>query len=173
MTLSRWLFSPLLALSFASPLSAQTDSLRGAAVYVGGGVSQYDLSGTGTAGLFAVRVDWAVIRPFILTEIGASVARVTQSGDESWLMVPEAQIQGQLTRGNFRPYLGVGLGVSIDARSENFGGVDTEPTLSAAAGFRLWFKRRVGARAELRVRGIGERFQGSTAEWSGGITWRM
>lgn len=61
----------------------------------------------------------------------------------------------------------------MDFRQEIHGGTETDITFSAAGGLRAWITERLGARAELRLRGVGRRFTGSAAEWTLGAAWRL
>jgi hypothetical protein len=61
----------------------------------------------------------------------------------------------------------------MDFRPDYAGGVESDVTVSGAGGLRWRITPRVGARAELRVRGIGDRFTGSAAEWTAGLSWRL
>ena len=162
---------PALCIGAAS-LDAQTDSTRLPSFHVGGGVSQFDLSGTGSAPLFVARAGWDWRRNLVL-EVGASVSRLDQDFATTTLIIPDAQIQAQAHVGNWRPYFGLGGGIAIDARNEALGGWNTEPVVSASAGARVWFRRWLAARGELRVHGIGSGFEGAAAEWSGGLQWRF
>ncbi len=54
--------------------------------------------------------------------------------------------------------------MAFDFREQEHGGTQSDLTISAACGIRRWFTDRFGARAELRVRGMGTRFTGSAAE---------
>jgi hypothetical protein len=156
----------------AAPSMAQSDSTRLPSLYTGGGVSQFDLSGTGTAALFVVRANWDWRRNVVL-EVGGGMARLDQDVGRTTLLVPEGQVQAQAHLGNWRPYIGVGAGVAFDVRNEAIGGWNTEPTVSASVGTRLWFRRWLALRAELRLRGIGSGFEGAAAEWTGGLQWRF
>jgi hypothetical protein len=156
----------------AAPLAAQSDSTRMPTFYVGGGVSQFDLSGTGTAPLFVANAAWELRRVFLL-EAGTSVARLDQDVGTTTLLIPGGQVQAQGRIGNLRPYIGLGAGVALDVRDEAYGGWNTEPAVSASAGLRLWFKRWLALRAELRLQGIGTGFEGAVAEWHAGLTGRM
>jgi hypothetical protein len=157
---------------FVPAAQGQSDSTRMPSFYVGGGVSQYDLSGTGTAPAFAARAAWDWRRNFVL-EAGASITRTNLSDGLPMLVIPDAQIQAQARIGNWRPYVGVGAGVAIGTSSGVAGGWSTEPVASASGGVRVWFRRWLAARAELRVHGIGTGFEGATAEWTGGLQWRL
>jgi hypothetical protein len=89
-----------------------------------------------------------------------------QSGERTRYTIPELQLQLQVPRGAIRPYLGAGAGWFI--------GQDGRGTASGALGLRVVARTKpFGARAELRVRGIGRSFGGSTAEWTGGATLRF
>jgi hypothetical protein len=139
------------------------------ALTVSAGVSQYDLSGTGNAVHGAVRM----LRPIgsaVLFEAGSGITRIAPStGESSWLLIPEVQLQAQLVSGRFAPYVGAGGGAALA-----FGGGDSdaELTLSVGAGVRVAVAPAIALGAELRVRGIGTGFEGSTAEWTAGVAWR-
>ena len=156
----------------AAALGAQADSTRLPSFYVGGGVSQFDLSGTGSAPTFVARAGWDWRRNLVL-EVGASISRLDQDFATTTLLIPDAQIQAQAHVGNWRPYFGLGGGIAIDARNEALGGWNIEPAVSASAGARVWFRRWLAARGELRVHGIGSGFEGAAAEWTGGLQWRF
>jgi hypothetical protein len=146
------------------------------AVSISAGASQFDLSGTGTAPMGAIRADLPLAR-FALVEVGVGVTRPEQQfGATTTLVIPEAQLQFQLPIGPVLPYLGVGSGLAMDFRPDDVGGTRTDWTASAAGGLRWWITPRAGARAELRVRGIdynGEGFTAAAAEWTGGLMWRF
>jgi hypothetical protein len=155
----------------AAPLLAQPGATR-PALSLSAGVSQYDLSGTGTTAVYAARLEQA-LRPALLVEGGVAVARPDQQfGRRSTLIIPEIGLQAQYPA-RVAPYLGVGLGAAIDRRHANDGGTRSEMTASGAAGVRAWATERVGLRGELRVRGIGTGFEGSTAEWTLGAAVRF
>jgi hypothetical protein len=46
-------------------------------------------------------------------------------------------------------------------------------SLSAAGGWRFDLTDRVALLGEMRVRTIGSNVSGSTAEWLGGVSWRL
>jgi hypothetical protein len=163
----------LLAIALAAaPAAAQSPRALRPAVSVSAGVSQFDLSGTGTAPLVALRGDYPLLRA-LLVEAGVSVARPEQQfGGTTTFVIPEVALQLQLPR-RVAPYLGLGLGEAFDFRPERAGGLRNDVTVSGAAGVRAWLTEQVGLRGELRVRGIGTGFEGSTAEWTLGGAWRM
>lgn len=170
-TLARSL-SLLLLLALPEVARAQEPD-RTVAISLSYGVSQFDLSGTGDARMYAVRMERLFSRRGIL-EGGVVVARPGQQfGDTTTLVIPEVQAQLQLAVGRVAPYVGAGLGWAFDFRDEADGGTQNDVTTSVAAGLRGWFTDRFGARAELRVRGFGTRFTGSAAEWTGGLALRF
>ena len=156
----------------AAPARGQTALAPRPAVSVAAGVSQFDLSGTGTAPVVSARVDYPLGRALI-AEGGVAVARPDQQfGARTTLVVPEVGLQLQYPA-RLAPYVGVGTGAAIDFRGSENGGTDADLTLSGAAGVRAWVTDRVGLRGELRVRGIGRNFAGSTAEWTAGAAIRF
>ena len=121
----------------------------------------------------AIRADLPLGR-LVLVEAGLGVARPEQQfGARTTLVIPEAQLQFQLPIGPVLPYVGVGGGLAMDFRPDDAGGTQTEVTASGAGGVRWWITQRAGARAELRVRGVGDNFAGAAAEWTAGLMWRF
>ena len=162
----------LLSLAMTGIAGAQ-ERTRPLAVSLSYGVFQFDLSGTGDARMFALRAERMFSRRGLL-EGGVVVARPGQQfGDTTTLVIPELQAQLQLGVGRVAPYLGTGVGWAFDFRDEADGGTQHDITMSVAAGLRGWFSDRFGARAELRVRGFGTGFSGSSAEWTGGLALRF
>jgi hypothetical protein len=167
------LVAGLVAMTVPTAVSAQSSLPPRPAVSIGAGVSQFDLAGTGTAPMGAVRADFPLGRLFML-EGGVGFARPEQQfGARTSFVVPEIQLQVQLPMGPVMPYLGAGGGIAMDFRPDQAGGLESDITLSAAAGLRWWVTPRLGTRAELRLRGVGNRFTGSAAEWTAGLTWRL
>ena len=139
------------------------------AVGVVAGASQFDLSGTGTAGLLGARVE-AELRRWLVAEGAVGFFRPgEQFGGRASYAIPEAQLQVQFPGRVVRPYLGAGGGYVFAS-----GGGDAEGTASGAGGLRVALPGAgLDARGELRVRGIGQSFAGSTAEWTLGVGYRF
>jgi hypothetical protein len=132
-----------------------------------GGVSQYDLSGTGSTPIGAVRVDVPLF--VLLAEGSLGVMRPKEQSGTRTYVIPEVQLQYQLLPMLVRPYIGVGAGVF-----RAIAGPDprrSDMTLSAAAGVRATVPLiGFGLRAEARVRGIGSGFSGSATELTVGVS---
>ncbi|HVE78378.1 MAG TPA: hypothetical protein VNA89_05935 [Gemmatimonadaceae bacterium] len=136
------------------------------------GASQFDLSGTGTTPLVALRLAFEANR-YLLLEAGLGAMRPEeQFGRKATCVLREAQVQRQLPGKAFRPYLGAGGG-AIVAVEDDSGDTDTELTLSMAGGVRIPLGSGPILVTELRVRGIRSEFTGSAAEWTAGLTWRL
>jgi hypothetical protein len=162
----------IIVLPAVAPSQTTSPSPR-SAISLSYGLFQYDLSGTGDARILAVRAE-RPLATFALLEGGVAFARPAQQfGDTTTYVITEAQLQGQWPLGRVAPYLGGGIGLAMDFRQEIHGGMQTDVTLSAAGGLRAWITERLGARAELRLRGVGWRFTGSAAEWTLGAAWRL
>lgn len=151
-------------------LSAQdARTLPAHAVTVTAGVSQFDLSGTGTDPVLGVRAEKAW-RRWLVTEAAVSTFKPSEDlPNRTRYWIPEAQVQLQLPGARVRPYLGAGGGYVIipDARPNR-------GTASLAAGVRAALPgSRLDTRGELRVRGIGRNFGGSAAEWTAGVGYRF
>ena len=132
------------------------------------GISQFDLSGTGSAKVFGARLDTEVKRWLVL-EGSVATFRPLESLGEYTYYIPEAQLQAQVPARLIRPYVGAGAGWFVGTH-----GRPTRGTASVSGGLRAPVgSSPVIARVELRVRGIGEHFGGSTAEWTLGLGWRF
>ena len=133
-----------------------------------GGVSQWDLSGTGTSPFGAVRLDVPLL--FLVAEGSVGIFRPKEDGGTSTYVIPEAQLQWQIFPLLVKPYIGVGGGVFRSLSGPR--GTSNTITASASAGVRVGLPLiGAGLRAELRVRGIGSGFGGSAAEWTAGVSW--
>jgi hypothetical protein len=135
------------------------------------GVSQWDLSGTGSSVLLAVRADRPLGPLWLLGEGSLSTFRTDEQGGSVSYIVPEVQLQLQVPRA-IAPYLGFGAGAFRRDGADAANVDQSVLTTSGAVGIRLWgLIPRAVLRAELRVRGVGEHFTGSAAEWTGGVGW--
>jgi hypothetical protein len=157
------------ALAGAGALGAQ--EIPPPAVAIVAGVSQYDLSGTGTEGFVALRVDLPMSDYIYAEPSFGYMSYRSQGGDLVRHLTAEVQLQGSYPFGRWRPYLGGGAGGFFDMRKQRGGAELVRPTVSGAGGVRVELLEDLGARAELRVRGIGKSFGGSAAEWSAGLSW--
>lgn len=154
-----------LALAPAAPSAAQLALAPAVPILtIAAGVSQYDLAGTGTAPHGAIRYARPLGRLLSL-EVGAGYTRYEPDGGAEAvnLVTPEVQLQAQLAGRRIAPYLGAGGGVAASWISDAF---ESEVTLSAAAGVRAAIARNAALAGELRVRGIGNGFEGAAAEWT-------
>ena len=137
-------------------------------VSIMGGVSQWDLSGTGTAPFGAVRVDVPLV--FIIAEGSLGVFRPKEDIGTSTYIIPEVQIQYQFVPFLVKPYVGIGGGwfTAVSGPGDH----RSEVTGSASAGVRVAVPViAAGLRGEVRVRGIGSGFSGGAAEWTLGLSW--
>ena len=161
----------LLSSAGASALNAQAAPISGAGIALMGGAAQYDLSGTGTTGVVSLRLD-DMPKRWLVTELSlAYLHPPMQSGARETLLIPEGQLQVQAPFSFVMPYLGIGGGVAF---AHTAGQSETTATASVATGLRIVLPNApVSLQAELRVRGIGSSFSGSTAEWTGGLRWRL
>lgn len=160
------------------PQEAPIDVL-GTSLAVAAGAFSFDLSGTGTAPLVAVRVDHA-LHPRLRAEGGVVLARPEQQfGRTTTFLGPEVQLQWVPFRIGWgagpwkvEPYLGVGGGWTWDLRPA---GLDdrSEVSFSGAVGTRIPVGdgRRSGLEAELRVRYMGTGFNGSSGDFTLGWYW--
>jgi hypothetical protein len=161
--MKRWLTIALLA---AAPYAANAQ-LPIPSFAVVGGVSSYDLSGTGTTPIGALRVDLPLF--VILAEGSLGVMAPKEDVGRTTYVIPEVQLQYQILPILVRPYIGVGGGLfkGVSGVKSDF----SQMTLSAAAGIRATLPLTgLGLRVEGRIRGVGSGFGGSSAELTAGIS---
>jgi hypothetical protein len=168
--------APLLILSAALPLRAQSTSPQIAAVL---GAMQFDASGTGTVPMVGVRGTLPLVGSWMLGEANFSFASLDEQFNElgTRVGVAEGQLQFQLPLARVRPYVGLGAGW-LHYFSNAAGRAPTTPTFSGAAGLRLGLSHGLGAQGELRIRGwnyhhdnFSSNFGSSAAEWTAGLTY--
>lgn len=164
---------PALALLLALPtIAAAQDATRdpfGPALYLGGGASSYDLSGTGTAPVGSLLFAVPVSRMFVVEPAVGYLTYDAQVGVRVHHVTPEIQLQVQRPGERVRPYLGVGVGLSWGIVE---GEDATDGTLSGAAGVRVRAGSAWILRGELRVRAI-DPWVGTTADWTVGAGYRF
>ena len=135
---------------------------------IAGGISKFDMSGTGTAPFGAVRVDLPITALIFEGSLGAFRPQ-EQFGVRRTYIVPEGQVQLQLFPTIIRPYIGVGGGwvraiSGPDPRRNDVTG-------SLSAGIRAGLPGLpFSLRGEVRVRGIGKGFSSSASEWTIGLS---
>lgn len=164
---------PALALLLAAAAFTPAHAQTAPAISIHAGSLEYDLSGVATVRHFAARAEVPLGR-MILAEGSLGYSRFGAGPEEHTpVITPEAQLHVQWPLGRLAPYLGAGAGALVAFESEAQTEGDAELALSAAGGVRVQLVDRLGARAELRVRGVGTRFAGSTSEWTAGLSWRL
>jgi hypothetical protein len=132
-----------------------------------GGVSSYDLSGTGTTPIGALRVDIPLL--VLVAEGSLGIMRPKEQSGTRTYIIPEAQLQYHILPILLRPYIGVGGGLFKGISGPE--PLESRMTLSASAGIRATLPLTgLGFRVEARVRGIGSHFAGSSAELTAGLT---
>lgn len=152
------------------PAGGRAQEIPPPAIALVAGVSQYDLSGTGTVGFASLRLDLPMAT-WLYAEPGFGTMRyVSQGGERIRHLAAEVQLQGSWPLGRFHPYLGAGAGGFFDLRKQRGGAQFVEPSVSGAGGLRVTLPHGLGVRAELRVRAIGKRFGASMAEWGAGVS---
>jgi hypothetical protein len=137
---------------------------RRPAIAVLGGPSPYDLSGTGTGGFGALRLEVPSGRVLVF-EPGLAVFRYRSQADESiTYLLPEFSAQVQVPAGPVRPYLGGGVGFTefLSGRGQS------KVTLHGAAGLRIAIAGGWGLRGEARLRSI-DPFHGNTFDLGVGL----
>jgi hypothetical protein len=157
----------LLSASAASPALAQDKSWGDIAVSAVG--MEYDLSGVDTASGLAVRTTHDLTSHVVL-EFRGLFAKPDQQFGPSTLFVPEAQIQYRWNVARLSPFVGVGGGAAL-VKSPLV--TNWDPTLSFSGGAGVRVTDQLGVVGEIRLRGVGQRFTGSIAEWGLGLAWRL
>jgi hypothetical protein len=153
------------AVSSPATVSAQLPIPR---FEIAGGISKFELSGTGTAPFGALRVDLPLSALVIEGSLGAFRPQ-ENFGVHRTYIVPEGQIQLQLFPAIIRPYIGVGGGwiravSGPDPRRNDLTG-------SLSAGVRLGLPGLPFAlRGEVRLRGIGSGFDQRASEYTIGFS---
>jgi hypothetical protein len=162
----------LLALS--SPATAQPRTIADrpvvGSIEVASGLMDYDLSGTGKAMPVSIRATVPVTRRLDI-QFGGTLAAPQQQFGGSLFVVPEAHIRYSWRLARVEPYVVGGGGFSV-VRASGLGS-RWEPTLSGGGGVRVPLSDRIYAVGEMRLRAIAENFSASTAEWLGGVGWKL
>lgn len=124
-----------------------------------GGASWYDLDARGSGAMAGVRVDLPVT-PALRLEPGLGyLGYREESGERVHQLLPEFQLQLQLVRERFRPYVGGGLGASWERGPD---GALSELTVAGGAGLRVLLTPDWRLSGEARFRGVGP--------WGGSMT---
>jgi hypothetical protein len=135
----------------------------------GVGVFNFDLSGTGNTTGSSGRATLALTRGLAL-EGNLLFAWPEQQFGPSQVTAGDAHLQYHWRVGRLRPFAGGGIGF-LTSRSDL---VDRNYfTMSTAAGARFDVKDRISLLGEFRLRGVETDFVGSTAEFLGGLTYRL
>jgi hypothetical protein len=153
-----WLVTAVTVLAIALPgrSSAQTR------VGVAAGLASYDLAGTGTSGVLAIRAGWYRPAPLCI-DVGTSFFWYETQGDESVAMLlPETGLSLELRPLPF--WIGAGAGYSIGVN----GDPDNDLTLYGAAGLDFPFAGSWAVRPEVRIRSV-DPWIGAIAEFTIGI----
>lgn len=129
------------------------------------GVMDFDISGTGKTVPVTFRANRALTN-HLGFEFDATYASPDEQIGRTHLVLSEALLSYSWQLGRVRPFVSGGAGVlARNALSQ----VDWRPTFVGGGGARVQLNDRVYALGEMRLRGIGEKFSASTAEWLGGI----
>jgi len=137
----------------------------------GVGLVQYDLNGVGNAAGVTIRGTRALTN-HLAVEGSVPMAWPMESFGRSRLFAPEAHLQYHWLAGPFRPYAGGGAGFAWRDKGALVPS-EVNLTLSVAGGTRFDVNDRFALLGELRLRGIERDFAASTAEWIGGVSWRI
>jgi hypothetical protein len=134
------------------------------------GLMEFDLSGTGTAIPVSIRATMPMTRRLGL-ELGATMAAPEQQSGSSTFVAPEAHLRYSWKLGAIEPFVVGGGGLSLIRAG--LGNARWRPTFSGGGGMKVHLDDRIYVIGEMRLRGIGENFSASSAEYLGGIGWRL
>lgn len=175
----------LLGAAPAASAQAAGDAARPTSVSLMLGGLGTDVSEGETFGMAAARADWRLSR-WLLAEAGVSYARgeieMTRHGggtpsfymDNTGLGTATVGVQAQLPLPHVQPYVGIATGLYL--RLDKPGGHRfLSTTHEFPAGVRVPLTRRLGARAEVRLRYDQQQFSGQEfgAETTVGLSFRM
>lgn len=140
------------------------------------GAESFDLRGTGTTTGVALRGAYGLNR-VVRLELNLAAARPDQvtglvgAAGPTTLFISELHLQFRRP-GRVSPYLGLGGGWAHESALDPFPARNSL-TASVSGGLGVALNQQLGLVGELRVRGIGRRFQGSTASWTLGLTYAL
>jgi hypothetical protein len=129
------------------------------------GASVYQRSGSGTMGIYALRVDLPMY-PNVLLDAGLSYAHRGEVVAD--LFIPDLQVQLQARSADFSPYIGLGAGLTVEKRDDGVSDVSFAPSFSA--GMRVDLADGAGLRFEGRLHGVGANFRGVYSELAAGLS---
>ncbi|HEY3592898.1 MAG TPA: hypothetical protein VGL13_03450 [Polyangiaceae bacterium] len=132
-----------------------------------GGVSHFDLSGTGSTPIGELRVNIPLLA--LSAEGSFGVMRPSEDNGTHTYIVPEAQLQYPFLPLLVKPYVGVGGGYfkSVSGPEPR----NSAGTFSVSAGVRIAPPLiGIGLRGEVRYRGIGSNVGSSTTDFTVGIS---
>lgn len=129
------------------------------------GVMDFDISGTGKTVPVVFRATKALTNRLAF-EFDATLASPGEQFGRTQLVISEALLSYSWRLGRVRPFVSGGAGVMArHALSQ----IDWRPTFVGGGGARVLVNDSLYAIGEMRLRGIGEKFSASTAEWLGGV----
>ncbi len=137
---------------------------------INAGVMMHRLDGRGTDPFFAFRTDY-VVSDRSVAELTLGYGEPEQDSGRSRFMLAEGHYQLQWPVAPFAPFVGMGGGVVGD-RPMAEGDTSWSPTFSVGAGIRAWIDERARIRTDVRWRGVGADFDGTSLEWTFGVGWR-
>jgi hypothetical protein len=132
-----------------------------------GGVSHFDLAGSGSTPIGELRVNIPILA--LSAEGSFGVMRPTEDNGAHTYIVPEAQLQYPFLPFLVKPYVGFGGGwfhPVTGSEPRNSAG-----TFSVSAGVRIAPPLiGIGLRGEIRYRGVGSGVSSSTTDFTLGIS---
>ena len=170
--LALFLLAAGLAPAGMAPAGLAAQQIPEPGVTLAGGVMDFERDGVPSGGIVSLAFDsplvplgwhWVVEPTFNVGWFRPDTVRTR------WLIVPEMQLQWQLTTGAVRPYAGAGGGIAFIASSDS-----TERTTDLSGIITAGIRARMGGlglRFEVRRR-TSDAFAGWTTEWLVGLSRR-
>jgi hypothetical protein len=148
--------APMVVQAQAPALGSMDGTHRSFTLHAGG--FQYDQAGGHRAPMLGARLNWA-LSPLVISEVGASVARVdasrlapAQAGMQNRdLATLTVGVQAQAPLPYVQPYVGVSTGL-ISQMDRPDGEHTVRPTTAFPVGVRVPLSQHVGVRGEVRYR---------------------
>jgi hypothetical protein len=161
-----------IALFAASPATAQHIDQGRFHIAATIGHTEYDLAGVGSSNVYSARGGVRLNR-ILGVEGLLGYTSVAEDGGNTSLYLPEAQLQARWPLGRVSPFVGGGVGMIVADSFDDAIKTDSDVTFSSAAGVELGVGAGVMLIGEVRVRGVGTRFAGSTGDFNIAVGYRF
>jgi hypothetical protein len=148
---------------------AAPQPFAGPGITLAAGLMGFNLDGSGSTAVSALRADFPLSRVFTI-EAAVARGRPEERLGTSTIYFPEVQLQAGAPLGRVTPYAGAGFGIY---RLVGPTGANSDVTFSGGAGARVALTDRLGVVLDGRVHGIGTDFSARTGELSLGLRLKL